>query len=389
MSENWTPQEEAEEEKLLATYIAEQVTGRASGRLEEECLFNLPHDRYFVGNLRSAAGENDENETRFSPDLRNKLAPVAFGAEFLARPQNGELNIEVSIQWACYYRVFPTYKQQREFQHITDVETTEQSTTKSVTAKVDNTGEEVEPEDDEERAARWALERERLQARDERKQQKLSQHTLCPLFRKISCQAIGHLLLRENADGELVIDKSSLENAVEEEVTRVQQVALENPERLRSNSTNLDSNVNVPDTALSSASAYNRFKEQLKNEIPLSWKWEIQVACDRSQSLSSADSPDSKLVSINFTNMSPMSDRSLNRENFFFDTSAKFRFTKGDVKPFILELAPRGFRYDRNLWGRGFNCAVEKITDTEYRTTHTPHHSQMRYLTGTEPQASI
>ena len=53
-----------------------------------------------------------------------------------------------------------------------------------------------------------------------------------------------------------------------------------------------------------------------------------------------------------------------------------------------LELAPRGFRYDRNLWGRGFNCAVEKKTgDAEYCTTHTPHHSQMRYLTKTKPQA--
>ena len=386
INENWTPQEEAEEEKLLATYIAEQVTGRASGMLEEECLLNLPHDRYFVGNLRSAAGENDENETRFSPDLLNKLAPVAFGAEFLARPQNGELNIEVSIQWACYYRVFPTYKQQHSFQ-LPDVETNEQSTTESVTAKVANTVEEVKPEDDEERAARRELEREQLQARDERQQQKLSQDTLCPRFRKISCQAIGSLLLRENAAGELVIDKSALENAVDEEVTRAQQVAIEDPERLRSNRANLDNKVNVPGVALSSASEYNRFKEQLKNEIPLSWKWDIQAECQDSHNVSNGDQSASKLVSINFTNVSSMPDRSMTRENFFFDTSAKFRFTKGYVTPFTLELAPRGFRYDRNLWCRGFNCAVEKITDTEYRTTHTPHHSQMRYLTRTKPQA--
>ena len=83
-NENWTPREEAQEEELLATYIAEQVIGRASGKLEKECFFNLPRDCYFIGNLRSAVGENDENENPLPFDLRNKLAPTAFGAEFLA-----------------------------------------------------------------------------------------------------------------------------------------------------------------------------------------------------------------------------------------------------------------------------------------------------------------
>ena len=111
------------------------------------------------------------------------------------------------------------------------------------------------------------------------------------------------------------------------------------------------------------------------------------MECQDSQNVSSADQSGSKLVSINFTNVSSMPDRSMTRENFFFDTSAKFRFTKGHVTPFTLELAPRGFRYDRNLWGRGFNCAVEKIPDTDYCTTHTPYYSQKRYLTSTVPTA--
>ena len=389
-NESWTPQERAQEEEKLATYIAEQVVGHASGSLEDECLFNLPRDCYFVGNLRSAAEENDENENRLLLDLQNKLAPTAFGAEFLACPQGGELKIKVSVQWTCYYRVFPTYEQQCDFQHIPYVEIDEQSTTESVMAKIDDTAESLEPEDDEERTARWELERERQQAQDERRQQQTTQDTLCLRFRKIPCQAIGNLFLREGTDGTLEIDKSELERALDAEVKQAQQVAFEDTERLRSNSTDLDRQVNVSNVALTSESEYNGFKEQLKNEIPLSWTWDIQVECCDSQSISSTDEPDNKLVSINFANMSSMPDRSLTRENFFFDASAEFRFTNGHVTPFTLELAPRGFRYDRNLWGRGFNCAVEKIADTEYRTyrtTHTPHHSQMRYLTRTEPKA--
>lgn len=386
-NENWTLREEAQEEELLATYIAEQVIGRASGRLEKECLFNLPRDCYFIGNLRSAAGENDENENRLPFDLRNKLAPTAFGTEFLTHPQDGELKIEVSVQWACYYRVFPTYEQQRDFQHILDAETDEQSTTGSMVAKVDNSAESAEPEDDEERTARWELEREQQQARDERLQQQPRQDTLCPRFRKISCQAIGHLLFREGTEGKWEIDKSELEQALEAEVKRAQQVILEDDERLRSNNTDLDRQVNISNLALTLEDEYNRFKEQFKNEIPLSWKWDIQVECQDSQNVSSGDQSGSKLMSINFTNVSSVPDRSMTRENFFFDTSAKFQFIKGHVTPFTLELAPRGFRYDRNLWGRGFNCAVEKINDTDYCTTHTPYYSQKRYLTSTEPTA--
>ena len=373
---NWTSRERAQEEEKLATYIAERVIGRASGRAEEECLFNMPRDRYFIGSLRSAEGENEADENRLRHDLRNKLAPVAFGADFLACPEDDELEIEVTVRWAGYYRIFPTYQQQLDFVQ-TEIE--EQTADESLT----ETGEEAgaaELEDTEEREARRELERERQQAQDERRQQREIQDTLCPRFRKISCQATGNLLLRTGIHR---VDISELECALNAEIKRAQQVALEDPERLRSNSSSLEEQPNVSNIALESESEYNRFKEQHRNELPLLWAWHIQVE----ESISNTDETDSRIVSINFTNTSVMPDRSLIRENFLFDASAEFRFIKGHVSPFMLELAPRGFRYDRDLWGRGFNCAVEKVSETEYRTTHTPYHSQMRYSTETEPEA--
>ena len=377
---NWTPRDEAREEEKLATYIAEQVIGQASGRLKDECLFNLPRDCYFVGNLRSAAGENDENEHRSIRDLRNKLAPVAFGAEFMTCPQNDELAIKVTVKWSCYYRVFPTYQQQRDFLQIPDAETDRQPATKQIVQKDD--AEKVEPEDDAERAARYELERDRQEARAERRRQRGERDALCPRFRKIPCQAVGNVLFQKGMNGTLKNDKSALQQALDAEVQRARQVALGDPDRLRHISSDLDGQVDIPQAALTSKTEYKRFKEQAKKEISLLWAWEIQC-----ENRSNASESGNNLISINFTNASPMPDRSSTRENFLFDTAVELRFTNGQVIPFALELAPDGFRYDRNLWGRGFNCAVEKISETEYHTTHTPHYRQMRYLTNTEPEA--
>lgn len=379
-NENWTPQEE----EKLANYIAEQVIGRASGKLKEECLFNMPRDRYFIGNLRSAADENEENEINLPFDLRNKLSPTAFGSEFLVRSQDRKMRIEVTVKWTCYYRVFPTYIQQIEFQRVSDESTDEQT---NIEIHKTQSNDDVGHEDNEEREARWELENEQQQAHYERRQTQPEKDSLCQRFRKIRCKAVGNLFIRENTEEAFEIDQSDLVRALEAEVKRAQQVANADNDILRTDRDDLDKQVNISSAALTSESEYTHFREQHKIEIPISWKWNVQVECDKYENSSNTEHPDYTLVSINFINMSPMPDRSLTRENFFFDTSAEFQFIEGHVFPFTLELAPRGFRYDRNLWGRGFNCAVEKIADTEYHTTHTPYHSQMRYLTRTKPKA--
>ena len=131
------------------------------------------------------------------------------------------------------------------------------------------------------------------------------------------------------------------------------------------------------------------------NDIPISWKWSIQVDCKHPESILNADEQGRFLVSINFTNISEMPGRSSirrssTREDFLFDTYAKFHFINGSVAPFTLDLAPHGFRYNREVWGRGFNCdicPVEQTSTDKYYTTHTPCFRQMRYLTKMEPTA--
>ena len=373
--ENWTPQEE----ESLAAYIAGKVIGRASGEEEEECLYNIPQDSYFVGNLRSAIDKKDEKtNSRLERDLLNKLAPVAFGSEFLVCPQTEQLVIEITLQWSCYYGVFPTYKQQREFS-LSSRETNEDESTESDNKLSSNNDEE----------------NEEIATQNEPFQQQNRRDTLCPRFRKIPCKSTGKIFIQQQIGQDFIIDSSGLQSAIDAEIKRAIETASTDPDRLKTDKDNLDDRITLSDDILTSEDKYNSYKKQLGNNIPLSWKWDIQVDCRDSEGILNANEQGGILVSINFTNISDMPSRSSTRrsstrEDFLFDTHAQFHFLNGSVVPFTLDLAPHGFRYDREVWGQGFNCdicAVEEISTDKYYTTHTPRFRQMRYLTKTEPTA--
>src|SRR5690349_23596951 len=108
------------EEAALADYLVRTICDRAAGRVESECLRNYPRDVYFIGNLRPREEDTarDPHDPAYLSELRNKLAPVAFGGEFLVRPTSGELGVDIEVRFACYYRVFPTLSQQRQQQSV-------------------------------------------------------------------------------------------------------------------------------------------------------------------------------------------------------------------------------------------------------------------------------
>jgi hypothetical protein len=109
---SWDERERSREEELLATYLSEQVTNRAAGILEDECVQNAPRDRYFIGNLRPVSPLDIDSTPQYLRDLVEKLSPMAFGAEFRAVSGDGKITATVTVSWNCYYRVFPTYDQQ-------------------------------------------------------------------------------------------------------------------------------------------------------------------------------------------------------------------------------------------------------------------------------------
>jgi hypothetical protein len=209
-------------------------------------------------------------------------------------------------------------------------------------------------------------------------------------FRKTDCQAEGLVTIRRNAAGEWITNHSNLQSALDEETTRAQETALSDPEHLRTAGAT-DAQVNVPETALASEADYNTFLQSLTTDVVPEWGWEVGSEVRPNNDTEPTD----RVVSIEFVNASPRqappppAPDNPNIEAFLFDARALFRFQNATVKPFELELAPRGFRYNRDLWGRGFNCAVERREQwaNTFSTTHTPIYKQMRYVTQTQPQA--
>jgi len=385
----WTPQEET----LLAQYLVERVCDRARGRSEAECLRNAPRDVYFIGNLRPRPVDGDLGE------LINKLAPMAFGAEFRFEPKSDEVTITVEVQWSCYYRVFPTYSQQRKHQQqidetendteLSEVPITESTISSQADAQrpansqeepddADHTLE-VEQEQEEQRAEVESP--EVVESSRDRRRGRVPQDSLAIRYRKIPCSAAGEVILRRDAAGDWSRDASNLQTALNQETTRAQQVALRDRDRVRTAGAPKDK-IKVREDALTSEADYEAFLRSLQTDVVPAWQWEITSEVRPNDELGSTD----QVVAIEFVNASPQADNP-NVEAFLFDSRATFTFADATVQPFELELAPRGFRYNRDLWGRGFNCAVEREHANMFTTTHTPIYTQMRYATQTNPPA--
>jgi hypothetical protein len=173
-----------------------------------------------------------------------------------------------------------------------------------------------------------------------------------------------------------------LDAATSQELERAARIAAENAERFRASSSP-DERVRVAVDRLANDTAFTDFLSTLRVEINPTWRWRVHVAARVSEN-------GEWVVSVQFANRSPANADLLNQEGFLFDTRAAFVFTKGEPRPFELAIIPRGFRYDRRMWGRGFNCALrhsEVSGSTRFETTHAPVFVQRRYETRTDPPA--
>ncbi len=392
----------SEDAEQLAQYLVRSVTDRASGRRDDECLGNFPRDVYFIGNLRPAPPDADQilpaQPPRFGGELLRKLAPVAFGVDFLLATGTDGFDVVVTVKWASYYRVFPTYEQQvsyqRQQQAAPVVLQDSGAPTSPANAEDPEVDERQDPDtqdEDIDTDSRDGPEIGRSGTSDQRpppppppRRRRSSQRdNLFLLFRKVSCRAHGSIVLRQQPSGEWLIDTSELEANVSRETLRAQEVARQDNRALRA-AQGSDDKIRVPAAVLDSPEAYSAFCVSCRTEIIPTWTWGIRA--DFGPGVAPSEN---RIFSLVLTNLSPMREQAPNTEAFLFDVEATLRFVGTQVVPFELELAPRGFRYDRWLWGRGFNCGVEAVDGSNelFRTTPSPLYRQRRYSTRTQPRA--
>jgi hypothetical protein len=397
------------EEELLAQYLVAAVCDRASGRSEDECVRNLPHDVYFIGNLRprDAEAHVEGEEPAYLNELRSKLSPVAFGAEFQAVLGDSPTRVDITLRWSCYYRVFPTLDQQRGHQSPHTLVATREGTSDSDRAgtpavaqpvrpagpvapggDVGSGAEGAEPEDGDQ--AEPSPEAE-LAAVD-RRRGRVSRDTLFIRFRKVACEAVGQIHITRNTDGTATVATEIVQAAINTEIARAQHVASADPERVRG-MVGGEEHITVPQDVLGSQRDFDAFLATLRREVLPVWRIEVGCAVRGGE----VDRAGASVVRLEFINCSPLPPAgaggrvSPNVEPFVFDGRAVIATYNDCLIPFELELAPRGFRYDRSLWGRGFNCSVTLVSDAPQtlETSNTPIFAQPRLATRTIPPAAF
>lgn len=385
MTVNASPQEQ----KRLTEHIICQLYNRTSGRGSPECTRNYPRDVFFVGNLRSEDGGAiaDGGEPHL-PELLNKLAPVAFGAEFRIHPTDRSV-VRIKLEWTCYYRVFPTYTQQVEHHH--DLSGGHAGSAQN--AHASQTIQTLNYDADEEESSSETISQEihpedetEVDASDGRLRR--PNDTLMLRFRAIRCSVEGDLVLCRNAEGGWSCDANDVSEAIKQKLRNAHDAVSQDPEIIRV-AEDPYAQILVPDSALDTPEAYQDFCNKLHQPVVPSWDWEVR--CDIREDV---DDQDFLIVSVVFANRTAKQDSAAGKthpsiEHYVFDTAAHFMFEQCAVQPFSIELAPKGFRYNREVWARPFNCAIERTDTNVLSTTHIPTFMQNRYQTRVQPTASF
>ena len=260
MSAPWTPQEEAQ----LAEYIVQRICSRASGRAQDECLRNYPRDVYFIGSIRPY---DPAIPALANAELMNKLAPVAFGVEFRVVPSGEMFEVFVRLRWTCYYRLFPTFDQQRGHQPVS---------TSSPQRTAPAAGRRRAPQQD----------------------------SLFLRFQKIECTAEAPIAIRLLPTQSQSTRQGSWPLSPAE-CARATRTVQADSRRIRTDA-GVDKNVRVPQASLQSETSFLAFLQSLTTEVVPQWQWNIQAR------LRAGLGNQDYVLSIEFVNQSPINP---NQEN--------------------------------------------------------------------------
>ncbi len=316
--------------KLNLDAILERSLGQLTGRSEDFCQNDRPRNQYFVGSLANSPAQADvENDTPDN-DLYSRIAPSAMGLDIRIAPSAAETQIVIQPHFAVYYRVFPSFDQQRG--NLSEGEWSEEARTQ---------------------LSEWAI-----------------------VYRKVDVTVPPiTITVPSNIVSRTQLNTIEAQSAINLALAEVQEQIGADMQQYRE----LSGSRPVPNHVLVSEEAYSNFLQNNRakgKEVMPQWQVELQV-----QARPSSDS--CIILSVMLQNVSPEDSRERSlTDHYLFDVHIRLECPNGAIQPFLFDVLPKDYRYERELWGLGHNCSVERIENKNaVITKNAPIYRQPVYTT--------
>lgn len=324
-----------QDETRLAEHMVQRTLDQLTGRSEAVCTGDRPRNKYFVGSLANRPVQDDDAADTPDSDLFSRLAPSAMGLDVLVQRDESSAGLIVQPEFAVYYRIFPNLAQQRRASGY-------QVTT---TGSQPNQG-------SNQRTGEWAITYRRVLVHMD--------PTTIPLPGQIT--------------GLIPLDCTVIQQAINLALQQVQQQASVDPLCF----CEATGRHPVPDAALIDDATYTAFVRQMAANPRIVPQWsvrlQVQARPARNECLR---------LAILFQNTAP--DDSLERshtDHYLFDVRLRIQGDNAILKPFEFDLLPEDYRYNRELWGLGRNCGVQKLDgQNAVETITAPVYRQPVYTT--------
>ncbi len=320
-----------QDEIRLVEHLLRHALDQLTGRGADVCRDDRPRNRYFVGSLANRPPQ-DEGDIP-DDDLFSRLAPSAMGLDVLVRSEAPDACLIIQPDFNVYYRVFPDLEHQRQFSGY------------GMSLPVRKNAEE--------RSDEWAT-----------------------AYRKVSVQVEPvQIQLPTQVSGRMRLDNLKTQTILDGALAQVRQQVRADPLRYRESPERRP----VPQAALVSEETYTTFLQQAAatgQEVEPQWQAQLRIQ------IRPADN-NCLRVSVMLHNVSP--DDSQERsptDHYLFDVRLRVEGRGAIIRPFIFDVLPEDYRYDRELWGLGRNCGVRRAGDQNaVETENAPVYRQPVYTT--------
>lgn len=319
----------------LAEYLLQYTLDQLSGWNEDICRDDRPRNRYFVGSLANRPPQ-DERGTP-DDDLFSRLAPSAMGLEVLVKPERSDARLIIQPRFNVYYRVFPDLEHQRCISGY----------------GISPLAKQGDEEEANHQPGEWAIAYRKLPVK------------IQPIKVRLPTQIRGRIRL-DDPETQAIIDAA---------LAQARQQMQADPLRYRSPSEHR----RVPESALIDEEFYAAFVQQTVatgQEIEPQWQVQLQIEA--------RPATNGRLrVSVMLNNVSPddYSERN-STDHYLFDVHLSVEGHNATLYPFVFDILPEDYRYNRELWGLGRNCVVRRIDEQNaVETQNAPVYRQPVYTT--------